>query len=208
MDVSSEIKDAVDSNVAANDTKAEVVTSITDGGPANYFYKAQEGTKLVTFDQALKDFVGSTASSMRSARLATDLAIVHYFNTGDLSYCQRFLDAIPKNYVRRTAYLSWLQTYAPIQIVKDRLFKDKTDEAKMSYGGCEKHPMNEDHVNRALAKSFWDHKPEPVEIEFGEGDIITQLLKAASTMRGKRYNLTDAAVVKLEAAEKMLISLQ
>ena len=189
-----EIKDAVANNVENNVTA--------------FSYKAQEGTTLVSFDQALKDFVGSTSKSMLSARLATELAIVHYYNTGDLSYCQRFLDAIPKNYVRRTAYLSWLATYSPIIVAKDRLYKDKRDEAALSFGSTADHPMTVGHVEAALSKSFWDHKPEPEIIDFEEGAIIGQLLKGVNTLRGKRYNLSDGAITKLNEAEAVLVKLQ
>ncbi len=189
-----EVKDAV-----ANDVKNYIPT---------FSYKAQEGTTLVSFDQALKDFVGSTSKSMLSARLATELAIVHYYNTGDLSYCQRFLDAIPKNYVRRTAYLSWLSAYSPIIVAKDRLYKDKREEAALSFGSNENHPMAVGHLEAALSKSFWDHKPEPEVIDFEEGAIIGQLLKGVNTLRGKRYNLSDGAITKLNEAEAVLVKLQ
>ncbi len=174
----------------------------------DFVYKAPEGVKLLSFDLALADFVSSTTKSMDSALMATNLAIVHYFNTGDLSYCQRFLDAIPKNYVRRTAYLSWLHAFAPILLQKDRLYKDKSTEAATRFGSDENHPMSEDFLLQALAKSFWDFKPEPEIISMGEDDIIGNLLKGVNTLRGKRYDLTDEAIVKLGAAEKALVALQ
>ena len=189
-----EIKDAV-----ANDVKT-TVTAFT--------YKAQEGTTLVSFDKALLAFVNNTKLSMVAARMATDLAIVHYYNTGDLSYCQRFLDSIPKNYVRRTAYLSWLSAYSPIIVAKDRLYKDKREEAALSFGSTADHPMTVKHVEAALSKSFWDHKPEPEIIDFEEGAIIGQLLKGVNTLRGKRYNLSDGAITKLNEAEAVLVKLQ
>lgn len=201
MDITREIRDAVDgTKVAEHEKKDEI--------KVGFVYKAQEGTKLVTFEQALKDFIGSTAKSMSSARMATDLAIVHYFNTGDLSYCQKFLDAIPKNYVRRTAYLAWLSTYCPVTLNGDRLYKDKRAESVTHFGSTSDHPMTEEFLNLAISKSFWDHKPEPVVTDLEEADVIGIVLKSVNKLRGKSFNPTPEAVAKLGEVEQALARLQ
>ncbi len=209
MDITREIKDAVnDVKIAENEKKDESTLTGDQVNKSDFVYKAQEGTKLVSFDVALKEFIGSTAKSMSSARMATDLAIVHYFNTGDLSYCQRFLDAIPKNYVRRTAYLAWLNTYCPVTLNGDRLYKDKRNEAEVHFGSTAEHPMTEEFLGLALNKSFWDHKPEPVVTDLEEADVIGNLLKGVNKLRGKGFNLSPEAVAKLGEAEQALVRLQ
>lgn len=201
MEMDTKIKDAVANNVAQ--TAFDKAT-----GVVSFTYKAQEGTKLVSFEQALQEFVGSTNQSMRSARLATELAMVHYYNTGDLSQCQKFLDSIPKNYVRLSAYKSWLGTYCPCKIENGRLFKDKSPATTEYFGGTADHPMSENWLLKALAISFWDHKPEPDDIALSEGDVIKLILKTVAKMRGERYIPTDGATSKLNDAEKALQLLQ
>ena len=203
MDMPKDVKDAVANDVPAKD-KADGGTNQGIG----YVYTAHEGTKLVSFDQALKDFVESTTKSMSSARMATDLAIVHFYNTGDLSQCQKFLDSIPQNYVRASAYKSWLNTYCPCKIESGRLFKDKTPAATEYFGGTSEHPMSQDWLMKALSISFWDHKPEPDDIPLTEGDVIKLILKTVAKMRGDRYLPTEAATTKLNEAEKVLQTLQ
>lgn len=206
MDITREIKDAVNNTVTAeNDNIKGGAEPIKVDG---FVYKAQEGTKLVSFDVALKEFIGSTAKSMSSARLATDLAIVHYFNTGDLSYCQKFLDAIPKNYVRRTAYLSWLNTYCPVTLNGDRLYKDKREEAVDHFASTPEHPMSIEFLEKAINKSFWEHKPEPMVTDLEEADVVGNILKGVNRLRGNGFNLTPEAVAKLGEVEQALVRLQ
>ena len=79
MDIVREIKDAVNNTkIAENENDKDGVAPIT---LSTYVYKAQEGTRLVTFEVALKEFIGSTAKSMSSARKAAQDLNHEYIGT-------------------------------------------------------------------------------------------------------------------------------
>src|SRR3546814_10635520 len=82
------------------------------------------------FSKKLKLFIGATRNSMKYARECAEAGLRHFAEHGDTVFCQELLDAMPKNYVRRAAYLKWLSAHAPITMLENKLAKDKSDEAE------------------------------------------------------------------------------
>ena len=197
---------AIDKAVAQNSNVAHLpgFAGGDHGGPiaprekTTFTYKAPEGLTLVTFDVALADFIESTKRSSNAARMASELALVHYFNTGDLSYCQRMYDSIPKGYVRRQAFVRWLGAFMPVVIENHRLFKDKRPEAV---------EMTEENVVKALSKSFWEFAPDPEEIELDVKQVKDKVLGTIRSLHGARYTTDVAAkamLAKMEDAVRVL----
>ena len=155
-----------------------------------------------TFETLLAQFVKSTSDSMEAARELANITISQFDEHGDLSFAQSFVDAMPGNYIRRVAYLSWLADYSPLIVeggAKDgyKLSKDKSPEA------------NEFNVAVATAISFWEYKPEPEQIHFGQNDVV-KALKAAVRKFGKdRYHASsDQATLAVSAAKDMITELE
>lgn len=106
-----------------------------------------------TFEEALKAFSKATAQSMHLAGTCAQMALEHFSESGDLSYCQRFFDTMPANYSRRAAFVAWLVEFAPVVFEKQKFLKDKgTDAIKL--------PLTEEQVTLALKKPFWEFAPE------------------------------------------------
>src|SRR3990167_2330986 len=129
------------------------------------------GDTLAKFDNLLKAFVGATKTSMDSALTLSHMGITHFEAHGDLSYCQRFLEAMPTNYIRRQAFLEWLRAFSPVVVSGSTaqgyiLTKDKSPEAT---------PFN---VEEALKTPFWDFAPEKATIDYNETNVF-QAVRAA-----------------------------
>ena len=101
-----------------------------------------------TFDQALNTFSRSIKTSMTAARECSNLAIEAFAEHGDLSLAQRFFDAMPNNYVRKTAFVEWMAHFSPVTFEKGKFTKDKSDDAI------------EFDVPHAMLSAFWEWKPD------------------------------------------------
>lgn len=121
--------------------------------------------KPVDFDTALGRFIKATKDSMTYARQCAELAIKHYQEHGDLSQCQKFLDAMPKNYTRRVAFLQWLAAHAPVTIADGKLLKDRSENAL------------DFNLDGAMAKPFWDFAPEKPIVNFTAADLADAVRK-------------------------------
>lgn len=122
-------------------------------------------TTKIDFETALSRFVKATKQSMTYARQCAELAIQHYSQHGDLSQCQKFLDAMPKNYTRRVAFLQWLAAHAPVTIADGKLLKDRGENA-----------IDFD-LDGAMAKPFWDFAPEKPIVNFTAADLAEAVRK-------------------------------
>lgn len=149
------------------------------------------------FSKKLKQFVGATRNSMKYARECAEAALRHFAEHGDTVFCQDLLDAMPKNYVRRAAYLKWLTAHAPITMTDGKLAKDKSENAVAF------------DVEGACKIPFWDYAPDPENVMFSETDVVKSLANVL-----KRYKtserfipLDDAAKAKVEEAERAIEAL-
>ena len=157
------------------------------------------------FEALLATFVQSTQQSMDAARELANIAIQQFAEHGDLSYAQNFLEAMPKNYIRRVAFLRWLCDHAPVTMDTStgRLIKDKDPEAT---------PLN---VEQAVQTAFWDYAPDPEQINFGANDVVVALRRVTAKFRNKRHRaasdkardvlaMVDSFVEELESKTKAL----
>jgi len=117
------------------------------------------------FDRLLGDFKKATASSMDLARVLSHMAIEHACKHGNLSYAQKFVDAMPINYLRKTAFVEWMKAFYPLAVAGSIktgyiLTKDKSPEAI------------EPNLEGALKVDFWDFAPEAETINFGQAEVF------------------------------------
>lgn len=148
------------------------------------------------FDIALLAFITASRESRQMARLCSEIGIVQFFNTGDLSQCQRFLDAIPKNYGRRAAYVKWLTAFVPVRMNMEtkKLKKDKRDEAI---------PFSTENIKKALEMPFWEFSPaiQP-DVEYTAESVMSAVRSVLAKHRTERYkNKDDAAKKRLDDIE-------
>jgi len=150
----------------------------------------------VAFTKALAAFVKATNSSMKYARQCAEMAIQHYQEHGDLSYAQELLDAMPRNYVRRVAFLKWLSAHSPVAMDGPKLVKDKSDGHETRW-----------NIEAALATPFWDFAPDPEQISFVDTDVVTSLNSAIARFENeKRYSPKDKAASDKLAEAKAAVA--
>lgn len=150
-----------------------------------------------TFHDYLKGFVRSTALSMKYAEKCAQLGLEHFAECGDVVYCQAFLDAMPKNYVRRAAYMKWLFEFSPIIYDEGKLVKDKGKDAR------------ELRLKEAFAEPFWDFAPDPEIVQVTQQAIINRLKGVLKSYHNEKRFKTDKASEKLlAAAEKKIGELE
>lgn len=133
----------------------------------------------ITFETALKRFKNANKTAMTYARMCAEMGLAHFYKSGDLVYCQQFLDAMEQNWNRRVAYLRWLVDFAPIVMEDNILKKDKRPEAMK---------MTDETLAEAKAVAFWEYLPEVAPTSFGIDTIdarIRSVLKSFSSDRMK-----------------------
>ena len=160
------------------------------------------------FEGLLKTFIESTNTSMEAAHELAMLGLRHYAgpnqdgtgdDAGDLSYCQRFLEEMDKNYIRRQAYVDWLMAHAPVTMKKETFIKDKSDKAS---------PWK---VEVGCKVKFWEFAPAaPIGVPFGSNDVVVELNRAVNKF-GKtnkegeaKYKAEGHATEALAMAVKMI----
>lgn len=146
---------------------------------------ATKKTNIISnaFDKALGLFIKLTDSGMDAARQCAMLSLAHFQEHGDLSQCQRFLDAMGenrKNYVRRTAYLKWLIAHAPVVLTSNKLTKDKVrgDDAF--------------NLEAAFKISFWDYSPEALVVNLGVDDAFKRIFSALNYFDKENVKVSPA----------------
>ena len=152
---------------------------------------------METFEQVLAKFVKATTNSRDLARQCSEMAMDAFAKLGedgeicyDLSKAQAFFDAIPKNYVRRQAYVAWLVNFGPIRLVENKLLKDKGEHA------------NDLDVDGAKATPFWEFNPAQDPVNFGAADIIQALNGSIRKFERENYTaMNPAATAKLAEAK-------
>jgi len=140
------------------------------------------------FDKSLTDFKNATAKSMAAALICSQIALQHFHDHGDVSLCQRFHDAMPKNYTRRSAFIKWLASFSPIALKGGEFAKDKSDTAV------------DWNLEAAFAKPFWEFAPEKEILDFTSADIISDLKRVVKKFKNEdRSKPADAEAVALLA---------
>jgi len=133
---------------------------------------------FVAFDKLLAVFVKSTRESMDAALELANMCILHYAGptkdgekAGDTSMAEKFVNAMPKNYIRQVAFLDWMRFHSPLKVtgnVEDgfKLSKDKSPEAvKRGW-----------RVDAAILTPFWEFKKADQEVKpFGSNDVVKAL---------------------------------
>ena len=160
------------------------------------------------FEDLLEIFIKSTAQSMEAASDLAIITIKQFELDGNLALAQRFLEAMPKNYLRRQAYLAWLCDHSPAKLEDGTLRKDKSPDSK---------PFR---VAVAEKVTFWEYLPEKETKNFGSNDVVVAMRHTINkfgktTKEGKpHYNavgdaneavrLAREAIDQLDAAIKAL----
>lgn len=152
--------------------------------------KAPVNEKKAEFDTALRTFVVAIKESMDAAKICSMLAITHYADTGNLNWCQKFLDAMPKNFTRRAAFLKWMAAHSPITFTDGKFKKDKGDKAV------------EFDIEGAGKKSFWEFAPALEDIVLTDEDAFKKLMQSVKYFRRNSVKTSDkikACVNEIEA---------
>ena len=154
-----------------------------------------------TFDKYLKVFVSSIEKAKDAALNCANLSILHFEAHGDVSLCQRFLNAMPKNFTRRAAYVMWLQAFSPLKVtrLKDgeiKLSKDKTATATRY------------NTVVAIQAAFWDFAPDPQDIEMTDDMAFKRIMSAINSLRRKNVKTSDGIKALLNAVENVVVHYQ
>lgn len=112
------------------------------------------------FDVALPLFKKSVEESMVHAKACADNAILHFEEYGDCTLLQRFYEAMPENYSRRSAFLKWAREHSPLASKGGKFYKDSGPNAV---------PFN---TATAVETPFWDYTPDKVIETFASTDLI------------------------------------
>jgi hypothetical protein len=140
----------------------------------------------IGFETALKNFLKATENSKKFARIASELALEHFADCGDVAYLQAMYDAMNsksnRNYVRKVAFLRWLWAHAPVKMENNKLFKDKSQDRPVD-------------LDKACAMPFWDFSPDPEQIVYEDTDVVKALQGVI-----KRFDKSDRYTAKNEAA--------
>lgn len=149
------------------------------------------------FDAALKRFITTLKQNMKAAEECAVLSLEHFAKHGNPILCQRFLTAMTnggKNYVRKAAYLKWLQAHGPVTMEGGEIRLDhvqKADGVKF-------------RVTEAKATPFWEFAPDEEQVNWGTSDFVVELKRVAKKYHGKMKNGDDKYVPKDDAAKAML----
>ena len=134
---------------------------------------------------------------METARELANITISQFEEHGDLSYAQSFYDAMPKNYVRRAAFIKWMADHSPIVVSNDLFSKDKSDEA-VGF-----------RVDLAHKTSFWEYAPDPEQVHFGSNDVVVALKRTIAKFGKERYTAaSDKAAIAVNHAKVMIETLE
>ena len=153
------------------------------------------------FDKHLKVFIKSVATVMDSAEKCANISILHFEKHGDVSLCQRFLDAMPKNFVRRAAYLQWLIAHSPLKVTHAtggfiKLSKDKSEKA------------NQFDTAKAIAVKFWDFAPDPEDVIVTDEDAFKRFMAAINYFRRKTVKAPEGVKALCNAIENVVVHYQ
>lgn len=119
-----------------------------------------------SFNSALKRWSVVTAESMDLARKLSEFAIRHFEAHHDPIYLQRFFDAMPLNYARRSAFLTWVRKYTKSEGKTDPKNKDRRI---ILYKADSKVEWN---IEAACKVPYWDDSPDKVVEEWDDATVV------------------------------------
>jgi hypothetical protein len=143
--------------------------------------------RIALFDKALNDWIKATTKGKALARALAETSLQHFAEHGDTILCQRFLEAIEaygKNYVRRAAYLKWLQAHSPITMESGKLKKQE---------GGKFDPVL---LERAMNKPFWEFSPEPEQVVWTFTDVVKALHSSLKRFESKNAHAANDESMK------------
>lgn len=157
------------------------------------------------FHKRLDEFKSSTKTSMEAARDLANMGISKFAELnadgvicGDVTYCQKFLDAMPRNYNRVSAFIKWLQDHAPVKTegsLKDgyHLIRDKSPDAQ------------ELNLEGAISKPFWDYSPAKEDINYSADDVLKAAERVVSKYGKSNHHATsDLAVIMVHKLDQAI----
>ena len=145
------------------------------------------------FATNLDKFKKAASQTMKLALALANYSIVTFEKHGDLGAAQRFLDAMPKNFIRRAAYLKWLAAHSPLTMEQGQLKKDKSEDATAF------------DVEGALQVSFWDFAPDQEDIVFEGPTLVAELNRVIKKYKGDKYAPKDDAAKDILAKAERLV---
>ena len=133
------------------------------------------------FDTHLVSFKGHTAAAMDDALILATMSIQQFNDHGDLSYAQKFLDAMPRNYSRVAAFVLWLKAFSPTKTegsIKDgyRFIKDKSPEATKF------------NLEGSAEKPFWEYAPAKEDVNYSVNDVLKAAERAVAKYDKESYH--------------------
>lgn len=146
----------------------------------------------VEFETALSTFTISIKDAMDAALVCSVLAIEHYAENDNLNWCQKFLDAMPKNFTRRAAFLKWLAAHSPILLADGKLTKDKAADAVKF------------NLESAIAKPFWDFAPDLEDVVLTDADAFKRLMVAVKYFRRDNVKVSDRIKSLVDGIETLV----
>lgn len=172
-------------------TTRQITTAAVSSEPVESNFKD-------TFETQLPIFVKSVKESMVAARACAEAALCHFEAHGDVTLLQTFHDAMPKDYSRRSAFLSWARAFSPLDMKAGKMLKDKRKEAT---------PFN---IEKALSEPFWEHTKDVEIVNFTHQSIIKdvdRLFKkyCEDTEHASNDEATRAAQISLSNFRSQLV---
>lgn len=147
------------------------------------------------FEVCLTKFQTNIQKAMKYVREASEIALRHFKEHGDLVYCQRLFDAIPANYGRRAAYAKWLMDHAPVRFNQGKFSKDKTDKAI------------EFNLDDAMKTAFWEYAPDKEKIGYTSNDVVKAVLSTLNKFSNPdRYDAKDEGAIRMRAQLEAVIT--
>lgn len=149
--------------------------------------------KEITFATSLKTFTRSTKASMAAALACATLSLAHFEKHGDTSQLNQFLEAMPKNYIRRAAFTKWAMAHAPLTLEGQKFVKDKDADAV---------PFN---LEAANAQPFWDYAPDKEDLIFAKADVLAAFMAVVKKFRSEHAKpATDADKLFVDKIEQAI----
>lgn len=161
-----------------------------------------------TWSKNLKAFVAATGTSLKLAVSLSLAALEHFAKHGDTIYLNEFMEAMPENYIRRSAFATWAGAHAPLGMVNGKFVKDKAKAEVIDWD-------NEDGETKArllkaaAEKTFWDFVPDKKPVIVTSDDVVTNLFSMINRLRNtKTHDPDPEALATLSMIEGFAINLK
>lgn len=133
-----------------------------------------------TFEEKLEAFKNATTRSKKYALECSQMALQHFADHGNVHYLQMFHDAMPKNYLRRNAFVKWAVDHAPL-VWKESKFRKDLDSTKAV------------DLAKAFKTPFWDYNPENPITNYTSETVVEAFEKVIKKFDGDKQKPLNAA---------------